>query len=100
MIEIREIKYDSELPIDVGQSTYKYIWQELNYQERQFIWQIVLKNFILKIYFLPREIIYKSELPIGVGKSTYIYDQTNNLFDRLFWGILFLRFISYQAKGD
>ena len=53
--------------------------------DKQFIYeQIVLKNFVLKIYFLPREIKFKSELPIGVGRGTYIYDQTNNLFDRLF----------------
>ena len=55
----------------------------IKFSDKQFIRQIVLRNFIPKIHFLSREIKYKSELPIGVGKSTYIYDQTNNLFDRL-----------------
>jgi len=47
----------------------------IKFSDKQLIRQIVLRNFIPKIYFLPREIKYKSELPIGVGKSTYIYDQ-------------------------
>ena len=49
----------------------------IQFPDKQFIRQIVLRNFIPKIYFLSREIKYKSEFPIGVGKSNYIYDQNS-----------------------